>query len=1011
MATIFKTRPEKTTAGPRQADTGTSFTLTLDKNKAPDDGKSTITATAHYKLDGQWASGANVTFQLQEAPNAKFTDNQQQQTNGNCDPFGQVPKSFTDTAAESGYVYAFVTGNPDLHDSQPFQFTSTISDDWTVDLDLQNNGAVDDGKTQITAVATVKNGGVPQANQTVTFTVNGSALFTNNRQSITANTNSSGVATAKFTDTTAETGLATASISLPNDENPSATQPYFFYGPPDFAINLNLSNNPAQANGTDRITATATLTAQTPGANVANEPVQFQLMGKVSAQFIDPTTGKTTTDNPITVNTNSGGVSNVQFVDSEWEGGTIEAFLQDSEDNEIFATQPYTFDPPSDLAVAVVLKTEATDGTGTTVVLNSCPADGEAKLTVVASVAEGQNAWTKGGNVTFTLTDTSGGNSIHAAFTNGLASITVPLQSDGTAQAKFLDSYIENGTVTAQVDVPDNKGPSNSQNFSFIDPWTSATDVNAVLPSGRSFVIIYANGLSQAKVILTIDLASFNNVDLKDSNSPSIDSVIAKTTIVNFSTKNEITSPWAYSTTDNGYLPTPDTGFTPRASRRRQKDANGVTDGVATIAYFITNDSHSGGTIITVGAKIQPTGQIIYATGDKAADGTPIGGLKAADPVYFATGSTFNHSPPAVSLRQDVPYVDGSLKITGMVVNHADTSDTQPVMKEGNFWRQWDHTIMVDQSRPQRAGCIIKNCLLDSGTPLPADYAFGEMSNVLYDYKAYFWPNNVSDSKGNPLPRQSSYQIQSAGAGPYTIGVQAGPGTLKATLFCAFGNVSVGSFNFVPIGMTVIDQFGNSGRFVLNIDPSQFPQTYDTANTLPNWKVLTARAQGLPSGGNQQGTYGGVKLTCQDTADGHNNAHPWTGPNTVTQHTGGPLLQLDSGGAATYTATPVDASKSNISKTYNITQSAGTYLKLGTNDTGNQNDYWVVSGGSATAWSFAPIWQGGTLIVSNNMLTSSPPCWRKQDIVEDGNTYYYGVLTDPTSIIGLDSKFVWKFTS
>jgi hypothetical protein len=1016
MATksIAKSKGKKTSRPPK-ADSGTSFNLQLDRSSAPDDGKTAITATATYILNGEYAAGQDVTFELQDAPNAKFTDNGKQQTHGQADAFGTVAKSFTDTQPESGSVYAYVTSNQILNDTKTFKFTAATNDDWVLKLDLQNNGALDDGKDAITAVATLTNGGVPQKDLPIDFLIeSGLAVFSNNTQKITVNTLADGTASAPFTDTASETGFVSGTYQLKEGDNPSQTKQYYFYEPSNFTIDLSLSNNGVgQAGGTDRITATATLTAQTQGAIVANKPIQFQFAGETDAQFIDPKTGDTTTENPITVNTNGNGVSTVDFVDDEWQSGKLDAFLKVSADDLILADKDYTFTSPSDLAVSLTLTTRTTDGKNLLVQFDEAPADGQAELTVTAAVTTGGNTktpWTYGGNLQLTLTDSSGGNNTHATFTtNGQTSIIVPIGTDGVATASFADGYVEQGNVNAQVLVPTNDGPKASEQFTFMDPWTAVTALKGLFANGQLSNLIYGNGRSQAGLTLTMTLASYNNIQLGDNNSPPIDAVISATQLIEYMTKNQLTDPWSYSTTSNGYLGVPDYSEDD-SFQRGEDDGNGVSNGVATITYYITSSSQKGST--PIGAKIQPTGQLIYATAQMGNDGkTPKGGLQAANPVYFATG-TKDYQAPAIVAVAAIPYGDVDLKIIGSAIGHGTTDDTRPIVSEDNFWRQWNYTIMIDQTRSNRKNCTIKNCLLDPSASLTSDYAFAEQSNVIYDFKAYFWPNNVSDSDGNPLASSGSYDLKSQGAGPYGITVNPPAGQLMATLFCAFGNVSVGAYSFTSVGITIIDQFGNSGRFVLNTDTGQFPQTYDTKNILPNWKVVTARAEGTPSPSSNAGSYNGVKYVCQDTGNGSNNVHPWNGPD-LSEKSGGTPVQLDTAGATGYTTTPIDTNKGNYQKTYNIAQSSGTYWMLGNSGqqyTGRSGDSWVIVGSNAQSWGFAPIWQNTTLIVSYNITASSPPCCFKVWQTVNSSSYYV-MLTDPISTIGIDPTYVWKLTS
>ena len=123
--------------------------LEVSDNNQPADGSSEIIATATVRVDGVPYDGVTVTFELDGSEEARFLNRQttitaQTQANGGVVQMSDgttPPVPFTDTLAESGSVYAYVS-LPDgerPHDQKLFEFIAVYPD--KLELSLNNNGA------------------------------------------------------------------------------------------------------------------------------------------------------------------------------------------------------------------------------------------------------------------------------------------------------------------------------------------------------------------------------------------------------------------------------------------------------------------------------------------------------------------------------------------------------------------------------------------------------------------------------------------------------------------------------------------------------------------------------------------------------------------------------------------------------------------------------------------------------------------------------------------------------
>jgi hypothetical protein len=608
---------------------------------------------------------------------------------------------------------------------------------------------------------------------------------------------------------------------------------------------------------------------------------------------------------------------------------------------------------PPNLAVALKpLTTLTTDGTTTVVQIASAPADGAAAFTAKALVSSNGSPWRQGGYVQFNVQ----GSALFTA--NGESSFNADIGADGTATASFVDQHIESGTLTATVYIQSVQGPSDGTSYTFIDPWSGLSGVTAAFGGNRSHISIYANGLHQAPLTLALALSSANNTRLTSSNEPSLQDVTGSLRLIDYVSGVGLSADWNLAEPNDFSKGSADIAAgswdeavpqvldEPAALEAVPSRLEAAT---TSITYYLSNSSRGQTNDLSLGLTVTPTGSVIVKSGEKADDGTWIGQLEPAPTISFFQNGQLQGTAARISTLMPLDYSRaGMLSIQGCLVSHSGQNDDGPtttaadIDDPGNYWRQWDYIVSVSNDVSHRYGTGITQCRLGASQSLPADYAFAERSNILYNYKAYFWPINVCDAGGQALTSTSTFTMQSTGSRPVTIDCSGvNQSCLYFTLFCAFGNASVGSFSVYPINVDVFDNFGNSGKFRLNAEA--VPQQYDS-ETLESWQPFVPRKDDaqVPDQ-SQPGSNGNATLVSGSYSG---NVMLYTDKN-------GTYETLVLGQGAPYGVTFVPYGKLNDSKSYSfdgITWSVtNNCLKVGFS--------------SFSSWLIKPIWRRSNVLV------------------------------------------------
>lgn len=196
----------------------------------------------------------------------------------------------------------------------------------TLSLIVTQNNVPSDGMTQNIIQATVKEGTALVSGANITFTVTGSALFTNGSNSIQAISNAFGQATVALTDKTGETVTVTATTPSAN----AATAELVFSGPTiNYEISLTNDVNNSAANGTSFNVVEANIQNIETNEPVEGESITFTVTG--NALFSNG-------QKEIIAFSDQSGECEVSFSDNEVETVTVTASNLHAEKASISST-------------------------------------------------------------------------------------------------------------------------------------------------------------------------------------------------------------------------------------------------------------------------------------------------------------------------------------------------------------------------------------------------------------------------------------------------------------------------------------------------------------------------------------------------------------------------------------------------------------------------------------------------------------------------------------------------
>lgn len=255
-----------------------AIAVSVTTNNSPADGTAENTVQAIVTdSSGQPVANIPLTWSLNGSPTAHATSPATVSTNAS----GIATLTLTDSVAENVTVTASSGGKQS-------QATVTFADSVAaITLAVTGNNSPADGATADTVQATVTGpGGQPVANVNVTWHLSGSTTASPTTPALST-TDSSGVATLKLVDTTAE-GVTVIADAGGKESQATAT----FTRVAVKAVTVTMQTNNASADGSATDVAQALVT----DANnhpIANEPVTWNITNSTTAHATTPLTGTT----------------------------------------------------------------------------------------------------------------------------------------------------------------------------------------------------------------------------------------------------------------------------------------------------------------------------------------------------------------------------------------------------------------------------------------------------------------------------------------------------------------------------------------------------------------------------------------------------------------------------------------------------------------------------------------------------------------------------------------------
>ncbi|HDL6968299.1 TPA: Ig-like domain-containing protein [Yersinia enterocolitica] len=735
----------------------------------------------------------------------------------------------------------------------------------TINLVLESNDALNNGKAEITAVATVTQADkrTPISGVTVYFILleSNNAVFTgtDGKNQITGNTDERGTISKAFTDTMAETGEVHVYIIIEGGDKPSNNKEFVFKSPEPDKLVLTLDKAQAEANGKTAITATATVTEN--NIKLGEQKIHFVLPDS-AAVFTDKNSGTDPNGYSITWGiTDENGQVSKPFTDSTWEQGEVHAYFDlgviGNVDNKVDDNADFLFTEPTSLTIQMQPLTCITkNGSGQNVVIenNKTVADGVARFiaSAIITVEDVDNATQRiplqntsvvfelpdGGHTKFTLTSDD--------IANGATSYVVTAKTDSNGKAStpaFTSSYIGTGTINAYVVAHAGSKKQDNKPFSFTDPWQNITDLYSKFAGGVNTALIYANGLHQAQLQLKLTLASLDAGEiLVTSNQPDLETVANSIKFINYENLDPLgdgtLNGWHVSRIPNIYdkhLLGQNMAALEQELSNESLWVDRVENGIAYLTYYFTCDSDQSNKYLQLGMTITPS----------AAN---------ADPIYNALGNNSNwfHDPVSLQANPEIVYNTSHLNIVPRRAGRSGEHDDYATEDSDNLWRHWDYQVRFNDGVFSQYGTSIFRCVLCEETEkLLTHKPFTRVSNMFYNFAGYFWPNNVYDSNGKQLASSDSYSVRLGAEPTKCINLPSNnTNTLYFTLYSVFGNggvtedgdapgtgeLSVSGYNFVSSRITLFDQYGNHGYFT--VDPRNIPKKF-SLDGFNDWFFIT----------------------------------------------------------------------------------------------------------------------------------------------------------------------------
>ncbi|MGE8656316.1 MAG: Ig-like domain-containing protein [Achromobacter sp.] len=688
---------------------------------------------------------------------------------------------------------------------------ASVSPEIKVSLSLSPDSQIADGKSAIKAKATVTQGGFALPGAKLKFELEGNAQFTDSNAQTTADvTGADGRVTKNFTDTVPEEGYVSAVLDA--DMEAFAEAPYTFTGVPLHFGDPIVDDSNGFADGVSLMTLRVQLLQGDKG--VANEHVRLSLVD-TAAQFVDENGSQI--GKIYVALTDADGYVSAIFTTTMVELGYIFISVEDMSAPRTRAQ--FRSRPVPKIVLAVKP--------------HGARADGKSPITATATVRAAQTDEAMPDvKVVFTLPN-------WVALADG-----TPLPSDGlvhgvtdssgNAHVSFTSTTIDKGTVQV-VAAANPASYHDTADFIFGGKWAGVSDISLHFVGAGNIraASIFKNGLHQAELRLRLVLKDWNDHLVQDSDAPTIDEVMAAVSLIDFD----------HSADALGVAPLQNIQVTTNANEFEKH----ITTHTERVGAGKDGGTDGGGNYISGGAAYFT----LYVTCEEAEQLMSINiGVEVRQPnevvVYNAIDGTYKEKMAALVFLPlaNYRYSVADLNFSGAHHAHEGEKDDAPYSEKGdkehpgNFWRMWEYAIDFSQDTQAKpyAPSLYKVCLAE-GAGLAGDYVFAERVDVVYSYRAYFWPMNLYDHNRLPVAEHGKrdYQVGAPAQRDQAVTYPEGTAGCRVMYYASFGDIN-GRTNakiYRPINLVIFDQYGNKGK--IHLDPLSLPPIY-SSETLQKWQ-------------------------------------------------------------------------------------------------------------------------------------------------------------------------------
>ncbi|GLU29500.1 hypothetical protein [Brucella sp. NBRC 12950] len=349
--------------------------------------------------------------------------------------------------------------------------------------------------------------------------------------------------------------------------------------------------------------------------------------------------------------------------------------------------------------------------------------------------------------------------------------------------------------------------------------WGTITNFQAYFDgftSRNTQTFVYANGRNQAVLCMEMILADSTGTRLTNDNSPTIEEVLNAIDIIDYNTGDVLgagtVAGWSFTSVGNVFHKQ----LTVNPSTAEELDGtadgnNTLVNGLAKVVFYISCDDSALGETALLGVRVTPEDSDGF-------DGIPVENSK---------DGTF-HKPVSLISRAPITYRLSDLEITGQRIRHPNEVDGTLAFTagddpdDGNYWRQFDYHITLSQSAMTRYGTHLYRTVLESDDAYYNEYSFGERRTGYFAYKGYFWSKNVYTDVNSTSPMvpntRTTFPMSSRGISGKTATVTTEANKLFMTMFCSAGGGISFQYTKIPLIITLYDEYGNAGKFMVTSD-------------------------------------------------------------------------------------------------------------------------------------------------------------------------------------------------